>query len=59
MIDSYDITIHTVNDKGIQSKHVVEAKDKQEIARTILTFKPKRGYTIISYNVLYNPKLFN
>ncbi len=58
MIDNWHVTIHTVNSMGKQVKHESDVKDKQEIARLILTFRPKRGYTIISYNVLYAPTLF-
>lgn len=58
MSDNWIVTISTININGKQETHKCEAKTREELARIIITFKPKRGSIITGVTAFYEPTLF-
>lgn len=47
MNEVYDLEIHCSNGNGISYKYNVDCDNMQEVARALITFKPKRNYKVI------------
>jgi|APAga8741243855_1050100.scaffolds.fasta_scaffold04106_4 hypothetical protein len=58
MLNVFEVHLTFANSKGVKYTDIVNCSDKVELARTLMTFKPKRGYKLISFVGEERPILF-
>ena len=58
MLNVIEIHMTFENNKGIKYTEIVKCSDMVELARTMMTFKPKRGYKMIRFAGEERPILF-
>lgn len=55
----WSVVITTANNDGKVKHDELSFNSKIDCVRAMLSFQPKRGYKIISYNAIYNEDIFS
>ena len=58
MLNVFEVHLTFANAKGVKYTEIVNCGDKVELARTVMTFKPKRGYKLVRLAGEERPILF-